>query len=170
MVGAVDGSHIPILPPGESKEDYFNRKHAYCVNRLAVVDINMLFLYASVRYPGSIHDSRVLQLSDIYQYIEHENLLSAPLREIRGFLIKPQIIGDSTFPNRSWIIKPYPNHAVLAPTERRFNAKLCGVRCVVEGAFGLLRSRWRILLKQNEQKLKSVARTVTTAVVMHNFA
>ena len=117
-----------------------------------------------------MHDSRVLQLSDIYQYIVHENLLSAPLREIRGFLIKPQIIGDSTFPNRSWIIKPYPNHAVLAPTERRFNAKLCGVRCVVEGAFGLLRSRWRILLKQNEQKLKSVARTVTTAVVMHNFA
>ena len=87
MVGVVDGSHIPILPPGESKEDYFNRKHAYCVNRLAVVDINMLFLYASVRYPGSIHDSRVLQLSDIYRKIEHENL--APHREISGFQNKP---------------------------------------------------------------------------------
>ena len=140
MVGVVDGSHIPILPPGESKEDYFNRKHAYCVNRLAVVDINMLFLYASVRYPGSIHDSRVLQLSDIYRKIEHENL--APHREISGFQNKPWIIGDSAFPNRSWIIKPYPNHVVLTPTERRFNAKLCGVRCVVGRAFALLKSRW----------------------------
>ena len=64
----------------------------------------MLFLHASVGYPGSIHDLRVLQLSDIYQKIEHENLLSAPLREISRFLIKPQIIGDSAFPNRSWII------------------------------------------------------------------
>ena len=99
----------------------------------------MLFLYASVRYPGSIHDSSVLQLSDIYRKIEHENL--APHREISGFQNKPWIIGDSAFPNRSWIIKPYPNHVVLTPTERRFNAKLCGIRCVVGRAFALLKSR-----------------------------
>ena len=38
----------------------------------------------------------------------------------------------------------------------------------MERAFGLLKSRWRILLKQNEKKLKLVARTVTAAAVMHN--
>ena len=97
-----------------------------------------LFLHASVAYAGSIQDSRVLQLSDIYQKIEHENLLPAPLREISGFLI----IGDCAFQNRSWIIKPYANHAVLMSTEHRFNTKLCGVRGIVERAFGLLKSRW----------------------------
>ena len=141
IVCIADGSHIPILAPGENKEDYFNRKHGYSVNLLGVVDINMLFLYASVGYLGSIHDSRILQLSDIYQKIEHKNLLSVPLREITGFLIKPQMIGDSALTNRSWIIKPYPNHAVLTPTERCFHAKLCGVICVVEQAFDLLKSR-----------------------------
>ena len=35
--------------------DYFNLKHAYSVNLLGVGDINMLFLCASVGYPGSIH-------------------------------------------------------------------------------------------------------------------
>ena len=44
VVGFFDGSHIPILAPGENKEDYFNRKHAYSVKLLGVVDINMLFL------------------------------------------------------------------------------------------------------------------------------
>ena len=68
----------------------------------------------------------------------------------------PSSIHDSCVlqPNRSWIIKSYTNHAVLTPTEHCFNAKLCGVRCIVERLFGLLKSRWQILLKQNEQKLK----------------
>ena len=99
IVGAVDGLHIPILVPGENREDYFNRKHACIVNFVGEVDIKMLFLHASVGYPSSIHDSRVLQLLDIYQKIERENLLSAPLREISRFLIKPQTILDGSFPH-----------------------------------------------------------------------
>lgn len=39
----------------------------------------------------------------------------------------------------------------------------------MERAFRLLKPRWRKLLKQYEQKLNSVARTVTAAIVMHNF-
>ena len=57
--GVVDGLHIPIFAPGENKEDYFNRKHAYSVNLVGVVDINMLFLHASVGHLGNIQDSRV---------------------------------------------------------------------------------------------------------------
>lgn len=108
----------------------------------------MLLLHAFVGYLGSIYQSHVLQLSDTYQKIEHKNLLSTPLREISGFLIKAQLIGDSTFPNQSWMIQPYHNHVVLTPTERRFNAKFCRVRCVLERPFGLLGSRRRILLKK----------------------
>ena len=66
IVDIVDGSNISILVPGESKEDYFNRNIVYRVSLLGVVDINMLFLHASTGYPGSIHDSRVLELPDIY--------------------------------------------------------------------------------------------------------
>ena len=50
IVGVVNGSYIPFIAPGESKEDYFNGKHAYSVNLLGVVDINMLFLHASIVY------------------------------------------------------------------------------------------------------------------------
>lgn len=51
--------------------------------------------------------------------IEHKNLLSRPLKEISGVVIKSQIIGDSAFSNQNWIIKPYPNAVVLTPTKRR---------------------------------------------------
>ena len=66
-----------------------------------------------------------------FSKIEHKNLLSVPLIEISQFLIKLQIIGDIAFPNQNWIIKPYRNNAVLTPTERRFNAKHCGVICAL---------------------------------------
>ena len=168
IVGIVDGSHIPIIAPNENKEDYFNRKHHYSVNLMGIVDSKQKFLYASVGYPGSIHDSRVLQLSSVYNGIENGDLLSNPIVRISGLNIKPQIIGDSAFPDRSWILKPYSD-INLTPTERQFSKKLCGIREIIEQAFGMLKSRQRILFKKNEQKLENVTRTVTAAVVMHNF-
>ena len=39
----------------------------------------------------------------------------------------------------------------------------------VEQGFGLLKSRWWILFKKYEQILTNVTRTVTAAVMMHNF-
>ena len=39
----------------------------------------------------------------------------------------------------------------------------------MEHDFGLLKPTWQIILKQNKQKLKSVACTVTAVVVTHKF-
>jgi len=163
IVGVVDGSHISILAPTENKEDYFNRKHDYSVNLMGILNHKMMFLHASVGFPGSIHDSRAFQLTEVHNEIENGDLLSQPTSEISGLNVRPQIIGDSAFPDRGWILKQYSNN--LTPTERRFNRKLCSARVVVEQGF----SRWRILFKKNEQNLSNVARTVTAAVVLHNF-
>ena len=43
------------------------------------------------------------------------------------------------------------------------------MRAVVERAFGLLKGRWRITAKKNEQYYTTVKRTVTAACVLHNF-
>ena len=37
-VGAIDGTHIPIIAPKENPEDYFNRKHFYSINVQAICD------------------------------------------------------------------------------------------------------------------------------------
>ena len=43
ILGAIDGSHIPIKAPKHNKESYFNRKHFYSVNLQAVVGFDGRF-------------------------------------------------------------------------------------------------------------------------------
>lgn len=43
------------------------------------------------------------------------------------------------------------------------------MRSVIERAFGLLKGRWRILLKKIKQSHTTVPRSVTAACVLHNF-
>jgi len=66
ILGAIDGSHIPIKAPKHNKESYFNRKHFYSMNLQAVVGFDGRFVDTSAGFPGSIHDARVLRMSGLY--------------------------------------------------------------------------------------------------------
>ncbi|KAG9274541.1 putative nuclease HARBI1 [Astyanax mexicanus] len=66
VVGSIDGSHIRIKPPGEFKEDYFNRKLFYSIQLQAICDHSGRFLNVFSGVPGSVHDARVLKLSSVY--------------------------------------------------------------------------------------------------------
>jgi len=68
VVAAMDGTHIPIKAPLNNHEDYFNRKHFYSYVMQAVVDSHGLYLSVSTGYPSSLHDARVLRLSEILQW------------------------------------------------------------------------------------------------------
>ena len=66
-------------------------------------------------------------------------------------------------------MKPFPNRGRLTPKQRKFNLKFSALRCVVERAFGMLKSRWRIVLKTIEQKTTTLKKTVIAACVLHNI-
>ena len=55
-------------------------------------------MHATVGYPGSIHDARVLRLSGLYELAENEQILSGPTRNINGTEIRPLLAGDSAYP------------------------------------------------------------------------
>jgi len=59
-VGAIDGSHIPIIAPEDYTRDYFNRKGWHSIILQAVVDGKGLFWDVCVGNSGSMHDARVL--------------------------------------------------------------------------------------------------------------
>lgn len=42
------------------------------------------------------------------------------------------------------------------------------MRSVVERAIGALKGRWRVLTKENDQKIESVVRCVMACAVLHN--
>ena len=129
----------------------------------------MKFIHATVGYPGSIHDARVLRLSGLYDFAENEQILSGPMRNINGTEIGPLLAGDSAYSLTNWLMKPFPDRGRLTAEQRKFNLKFSALRCVVERAFGTLKSRWRIILKKIEQKTTTLKKTVIAACVLHNI-
>ena len=113
----------------------------------------------------------MLQLSRIYDYAENKDILSSPSLLINRVETRPLLVGDSAYPLRTWLIKPYADRAneILTAMQKKFNIKLCAARSAVERAFGKMKTRWRIPNKKNEQRLDSICRTVLAICVLHNL-
>ena len=169
IVGAIDGCHIEINAPPDNHEDYFNRKQHYSVNLQAIVNCDLKFIHVSLGYPGSIHDARVLRLSGLFDLGENEQILTSPMKMVTGTEIPPLIIGGSAYPLLKWLVKRYPNRGHLQPDEHEFNKKLSAARSVVQRAFGMLKGRWRLLLKKVEQQTRTLSKTVLAACILHNI-
>ena len=58
-VGAIDGSHIPIISPNEFLDDYFNRKGWHSVILQGTMNHLGMFTDINIGWPGRVHDARV---------------------------------------------------------------------------------------------------------------
>jgi hypothetical protein len=59
-IGAIDGSHIRVLVPAEEVVNH-TCQHGYTSqNVLAICDFDMRFTFLVASWPGSAHDTRVL--------------------------------------------------------------------------------------------------------------
>ena len=145
--GAVDGSHIPILPPHDSPTDYYNRKGYHSI----VLQYHFMNVY--VGWPGSVHDACIFSNSEVFAKGTSKTLLPNSVRTLAGVPVPVVIIGDPAYPLLPWLIKPYPRTGLSAKI-RKFNARLSRARIVVQCAFGRLKGRWRSLLKRNDVKIE----------------
>ena len=169
VVAAIDGSHIPIKAPKENHEDYFNRKHFYSYLVQGNVDSSGLFLSVANGFPGSLHDSRMLRLSDVYWAAENEDILMEPTLDMGGTVIRPLVVGDSAYPLKTWLLPVIKDNGALNRDQKKFNKELSKARIVSEHAFGLLKGRWRALLKRLDEDHWRTPNTVTACCVLHNI-
>ena len=169
VIGAIDATHIEIVAPENAPIDYFCRKQKFTINTQAVVDGNLKFMDVSSGYPGSIHDARVLRASSIYHTAERGDILNRPLANIENQPVKPFIIGDGAYPLSSWLLKPYPDNGALTRSQTKYNKTLSSARSVVERAFGILKARWRCLLKRLDNRTSNVVEVIITCCVLHNI-
>ena len=106
---------------------------------------------------------------DYFSRYQNGDILAAgPMYLIGADEIQPYLLGDSAYPLSPWLQKPYPE-GTRDPGEIRFNKELSSARVVVECAFGILKSRWRILDAIKERNIAAVSKIIVPCAVLHNF-
>ena len=97
-IGAIDGTHIPILAPPEYAKDYYNRKGFPSVLMQAVADHRYCFTDIYIGWPGSVHDAPVLKNSELYFKGQNGTLVPSTHRTINGVEVPLVILGDPAYP------------------------------------------------------------------------
>lgn len=134
----MDGSHIPVpAPAGRDMAAYFNYKGFYSVILLALVDNAGFFRWIISGTPGSAGDGGVWRWAKLSKDIAEEQKL--PVGQRTRISRDRVILGDSAFPNSSWLLTPYDNP--VTRIQRFFNYKHSQTRFIVEHAFGRLKVR-----------------------------
>jgi hypothetical protein len=60
VIGAIDGSHVPVIVPVDEVVNHTNCRGYTSQNVLAICDFDMRFTFAVTGWPGSAHDTCIL--------------------------------------------------------------------------------------------------------------
>jgi hypothetical protein len=157
--GAIDGKHINIKCPRRSCSEFYNYKGNYSIILFALVDGDYCFRYTDVGRKGRASDSTIFRQSTLNLSMENNELKLPP---------NSMIVGDDAFPLRTNLLKPYSS-VNLTLKQRVFDYRLSRARRVVENAFGILASRFRVFGRPIELKVEIVDLIVKASCVLHKW-
>lgn len=98
VVGAIDGTHVRIVAPSVNEHLYVNRKRYHSINVQVVIDAKYRILDIVARWPGSVHDARILDESGLKVLFEQNHVPAGCY-----------MLGDSGYPSKQWLLTPYLN-------------------------------------------------------------
>ena len=126
-IGAVDGTHIEIKEPLEH----------YSINVQALCDYRYRFLDVVVKWPGSVHDSRIFLNLSLNKKLREKKVPPCEKILVEGCDIVPVcILGDPAGGKND--------------REKFFSYKLSSARIAIENSFGRLKARFRCLHRAME--------------------
>ena len=167
-IGSMDGKHIVIKQPKYSGSYNINYKGNFVL--LAEVDANYRFMYISVGCNGRISGGGVFRGSSLSEASNQGILRIQTPRAPGGYdtALPYVIVTDNAFPLQGNLMEPYPIRG-LSKEKCIFNYRLCRARPIVENAFGILASRFRVFLSPIQLSPESVERVVLGSCALHNF-
>ena len=159
---AVDGMQVRFneaprkIPANKTKQQFWCRKQFYSINTQVVSNDEVIY-DIDCGWPGSTHDARVWNRSEVKRWIEEQ----------RRF----KIVGDSGYPISEVLIKPYSTQEAGQDRRKRlFNRRLSGARTVMsECIYGVWKRRFPIL-KGIGTALQLSQRIIVATAVLHNIA
>lgn len=171
-LGAIDGKHITIVSPAHSGSLFFNYKRSFSIVLLALVDADYRFTFVQVGNFGRTSDGGVYSGSALGRAMEAKTLSVPADCPLPGSGVQGPMpytmVGDAAFPLKTYLMRPFPGNRI--PRWRRiFNYRLSRARMVVECAFGILSSRWRVLYTRMNVKPENADCIVTAACILHNY-
>lgn len=158
-IGVVDGTHISILKPKEDEHNFINRKGFHSINVQIICDhlLKIRSLYAN--FGGSTHDSYIWRRCEAKMFVN--NLYNS--NESSWF------IGDAGYPLQPFLLTPF--RIAENQSQQNYNNAHCRARNCVERCIGLLKTRFRCLLKERSQRYDKnfVCLIIKACVVLHNM-
>ncbi|KAK0149992.1 putative nuclease HARBI1 [Merluccius polli] len=153
-IGAIDCTHVHIQAPRENEWEFVNIKGRHSINVQLVCDADLIITNCVVKWPGSVHDARILRESALY-------------RDLQTNRPDGIILGDSAYPLLPWLMTPFLT--ANTPAQARFNTAHCRARCAIERSNGVLKRRFACLnyLRAEPQKACNIT---LACIVLHNIA
>nr|XP_058960243.1 putative nuclease HARBI1 [Pocillopora verrucosa] len=156
VIGAIDCTHVRVICPNkENAMAFVNRKQFYSINVQAVCDSDAFITNIVARWPGSTHNSRIFENSNIAE-------------KLRDGVLFGILLSDSGYACRAYLLTP-----ILKPKnagEVRYNTAHRRTRCVIERCFGLLKRRFPCLHLGLRTALPNILVIIVATAVLHNFA
>ncbi|KAM4018808.1 uncharacterized protein ACNLHF_006456 [Anomaloglossus baeobatrachus] len=170
-LGSVDGKHIRIVKPAASGSEYYNYKKYFSIVLMAITDADYKFISVDIGAYGRSNDSQVFKMSPMGRRIYGNTFDFPPARPLPGTCEPPMpfvFVADEAFQLSQHLLKPYASRG-LTQTQKIYNYRLSRARRMVECSFGILTSKWRVLLTAINLNIETVDEIVKACVVLHNF-
>ena len=134
----------------------FNYKHSFSIVLMGIMNANYEFLMVAVGANGRVSDCGVFSNTLFCTKLKLKQLsIPEPDNVPESDMKMPYVfVGDDAFPLMENLMKPF-SHRNISREDRIFNYRLSRARRIVENAFGILASRFRILLGQINVSRKS---------------
>ena len=167
VIGCIDCTHVAIIPPPQNDAEhpehlYVNRKNYHSINVQLICDANLKILNVNAKFPGSTNDAYIWSGSNVQNLLR--NLHNAGHKDY--FLL-----GDSGYPLRTWLLTPLEGDYVPGTPDYNYNVAHKNTRCKIECCNGVLKNRFRCLLKHRVLHVTpyKACKIINACIVLHNM-
>ncbi|KAB0802364.1 hypothetical protein PPYR_04550 [Photinus pyralis] len=165
--------HMPF--PTESMfssiaEQFYRKLELNVLRNLGLVDAQYKFICVEVGSYGKQSDGGIFTTSSLYHHLEQNTFCVPGPKTVPGTnIIVPHVfVGDAAYPLKQYLMRPFSGHN-LSQEQENFNYCLSRARRLVECAFGIITSKWRILKTEIELAPDKVDLIVKCICLLHNI-